>query len=92
VAILQHSADSVVYERPVLGAHEHLVVDMHSHGAHRAGFSAQDNQDDHGALQVSYCVGSLDREAPTKATCARVLGVTLPGTSIRVGARHAASV
>lgn len=89
VEVLEHTDSSVRYQRPTLLPHEHLVVDMHSHGVFPAGFSPKDHQDDHGALQVSYCVGSLDREQPTKASCVRVLGVTLPGTAIKLGGAHA---
>jgi PRTRC genetic system protein A len=49
------TAASVAYERP-----RNLVVDIHSHGAIKAFFSATDNQDDQG-LKISIVVGNLDK-------------------------------
>lgn len=46
-------------ERPVLGEHEHLVVDIHSHGHLPAVFSKIDDMDDAGEVKLSVVIGSL---------------------------------
>jgi len=49
-------------ERPSLDEHESLAVDLHSHGRHKAFFSAEDNRDDKLEVKVSGVYGSLDRD------------------------------
>lgn len=46
--------------RPPLEAHEHLAVDIHSHGTLSAGFSATDDEDDAGEIKLSVVLGNLD--------------------------------
>lgn len=46
-------------DRPVLGEHEHLVVDIHSHANMNAFFSGEDNRDDAGEVKLSIVVGRL---------------------------------
>jgi len=60
--------------RPQLAAHEHLAVDLHSHGALAAGFSATDNADDAGEVKFCVVLGNLeahpDAETQTMRLCA----------------------
>jgi len=67
----------VTVERPPLDDGEHLVVDLHSHGADGAGFSATDNADDRGEVKIAGVVGNLDRE-PTFAFRICALGLFIP--------------
>lgn len=46
--------------RPQLEAHEHLAVDIHSHGALGAFFSATDDADDAGEVKLSVVLGNLN--------------------------------
>lgn len=46
--------------RPQLEAHEHLAVDVHSHGALGAFFSTTDDGDDAGEVKLSVVLGNLD--------------------------------
>ena len=47
------------YEEVRLNDGEHLVVDIHSHGAERPFFSGQDDADDYGGLKVAAVIGGL---------------------------------
>ena len=49
----------LVYKPPVLGAGWQLVVDIHSHGAGNAFFSATDNADDAHSTKIAIVVGRL---------------------------------
>lgn len=62
--------------RPQLEEHEHLAIDLHSHGALRAGFSAADDEDDHGEVKLAVVVGTLDT-TPTWCTRLCLLGLFL---------------
>lgn len=57
------SAEHVNVFLPVLAENEQLVVDIHSHGAAQAYFSATDNKDDCGECKIAYVVGNLDKDA-----------------------------
>ena len=57
------SMDHVITLLPVLAENEHLVVDIHSHGASPAFFSTTDNKDDRGECKIAYVVGTLDKAA-----------------------------
>lgn len=67
------SPGSVTFHRPRLAEHEHLAVDLHSHGAGAAFFSEADDEDDAGEVKISVVVGTLDSE-PTFATRLCLLG------------------
>lgn len=74
-----HAGPSHVhYERPQLGEKEHLVVDLHSHGAHPAYFSSQDDQDDKGDVKIAGVVGSCDKTNPTMEFRLCALGMYIP--------------
>jgi PRTRC genetic system protein A len=61
-AIIAKSAgpSGIELHRPALAAHEHLAVDVHSHGALGAYFSATDDADDAGEVKLSAVLGNLD--------------------------------
>ncbi|HQR21912.1 MAG TPA: PRTRC system protein A [Burkholderiaceae bacterium] len=73
----------VRYHMERLAAHESLVVDIHSHGALGAGFSAQDDDDDAGATKIAVVVGRVEDEQPQIAVRLCLHGVFLPLTSGR---------
>lgn len=64
--------------RPTLEEGEHLVVDLHSHGAFAAGFSQTDNKDDRGEIKISVVVGDCDSPVQTFASRLCVMGIYLP--------------
>jgi PRTRC genetic system protein A len=68
----------VRYERPRLSAGEYLVADLHSHGALPAGFSKQDDVDDHGEIKIAVVIGRCDTESPQVAARLCLLGLYLP--------------
>lgn len=67
------SPGGVSFQRPRLTEHEHLAIDLHSHGALDAFFSETDDEDDAGEVKISVVVGTLERE-PTFATRLCLLG------------------
>jgi PRTRC genetic system protein A len=52
----------VRYKRPMLAEHHWLILDMHSHGALPAFFSAQDDEDDQGEVKLALVAGTVDKE------------------------------
>lgn len=54
----------VHYERPLLRSHQHLVLDVHSHGTFAPGWSTTDDTDDLATADVKLCgvVGHVDRK------------------------------
>lgn len=79
VAITAAAAGRVTYDRPQLEAHESLAIDLHSHGAAPAFFSAQDDEDDAGEVKIAGVVGSLGTD-PVASWAFRLcaLGVYMP--------------
>ncbi len=71
---LEASAGGISFHRPTLGLNEHFAVDLHSHGALQAFFSATDDEDDRGEVKIACVAGTLD-EAPTWATRLCLLGI-----------------
>lgn len=59
------SNDHVSYEEVRPQQHEHLVVDLHSHGCHSAFFSSEDDRDDAGAMKVCLVIGNVDQLRPS---------------------------
>lgn len=51
--------ERVDYEEATLAEDEHLVVDIHSHGAYPPDFSARDDLDDMGGLKIAAVLGNL---------------------------------
>lgn len=71
----------IQFERPALAPYQSVAVDLHSHGAGPAFFSAQDNQDDAGEVKISGVIGSLTPEGdrlPTVEFRICALGITVP--------------
>jgi PRTRC genetic system protein A len=65
--------------RPQLGAHEHLAVDIHSHGSLAACFSLKDDADDAGEVKLSVVLGNLDdATADTRVMRLCAHGVIIP--------------
>lgn len=73
------TASSIQFEQPQLAEHEHLVIDVHSHGVLGAFFSTVDDADDAGTVKISGVYGNLDR-TPTVAFRLCVLGLKIPLT------------
>lgn len=74
------TAGSIQFEQVELADDESLVVDLHSHGAHPAFFSATDDADDAGSVKICGVFGSLEQSVQTVAFRLCVLGVYLPIT------------
>lgn len=74
------SSDSlhVHFDRPALSSGWHLVMDIHSHGAHEAFFSHTDDADDIDQLCVSVVVGRVDQPMPSMVARLSMLGVYCP--------------
>lgn len=56
------SPANVTFERPRLRDHQHLAIDIHSHGALPAGFSTTDDEDDAGEVKLAIVVGNIGGE------------------------------
>lgn len=61
VGVRDASATRIHFDRPRLEEGEHLVVDLHSHGAGPPFFSATDDADDRGEVKLSVVLGHCDR-------------------------------
>jgi len=62
---LKASPDTLEVARPSLEEHEHLAVDLHSHGHGKAFFSPTDNKDDRFEVKLAIVFGNLDDETPS---------------------------
>lgn len=72
------SEGHVTFVRPCLRTGEHLVLDIHSHGAHRAYFSDQDDRDDRDQLCISAVLSLQNPDKPTLVARLSMLGVFTP--------------
>jgi PRTRC genetic system protein A len=63
-ATIDATPGRVTFERPALASHEHLAVDIHSHGRIGAFFSSTDDADDRGAVKLSIVVGAVHETEP----------------------------
>lgn len=61
---LSASSTRLEYAPPLLTSTQSLAVDLHSHGAAGAFFSATDDADDIAAVKVAVCVGRVDTDEP----------------------------
>ncbi|MFX6743295.1 Mov34/MPN/PAD-1 family protein, partial [Acinetobacter baumannii] len=66
------SPSHLEYRPPVLDDCEHIVVDIHSHGAARAFWSSTDNADDQHHTRLCAVYGSLSRDVATFTSAARI--------------------
>lgn len=74
------SPGRVSFQRPPLAEHEHLAIDLHSHGEMPAFFSATDDADDAGEVKLAVVVGEIGLDAiPSCATRLCLLGLFLGG-------------
>ena len=62
----------ITMHRPQLARHEHLAVDLHSHGALAAGFSTTDDTDDAGEVKLCVVLGNLDRHPAEETQAMRL--------------------
>lgn len=76
----QATPEYVDFEEVRLQDGEHMVVDIHSHGKHKAFFSAVDDRDDHGSMKFSAVLGNLDKEVPSSAIRLCMAGLYLPAS------------
>lgn len=67
----------ITFHRPTLKPHEHLAVDIHSHGTLPAFFSATDDEDDEGAVKLAVVVGNLDQPELSFARRLCALGLVI---------------
>jgi PRTRC genetic system protein A len=58
------TSSRVDYLEPSLDDDEIAVLDVHSHGHHRASFSSRDNADDQGCIKISAVIGRIDQGTP----------------------------
>ena len=56
------SPGGIKFHRPALPDHQHLAVDVHSHGTMAPFFSGTDDEDDAGEVKLSYVLGHMGRE------------------------------
>lgn len=80
---LSHSPVHLYYEAPELPDGVWLVVDAHSHGEGRAGFSPTDDADDAGAVKFAMVYGRAHADGEW-AVRAELLGLRLENPSIGV--------
>jgi PRTRC genetic system protein A len=74
------SPASVTFHRPALASHEHLAIDIHSHGALGAGFSGTDDEDDAGEVKYAIVLGNINGElSRARRLCLQGLFVDLDG-------------
>lgn len=71
------TSSSISYHQVEPGPDEHLVIDLHSHGAAAAFFSETDDQDDAGSVKISGVYGNLGTGEPTCLFRMCVLGITI---------------
>ena len=70
---------SLDVERPPLLPHEHLAVDLHSHGGDiPAFFSPEDDRDDAGEVKISVVIGNVNSGTISVETRLCVLGLFIP--------------
>lgn len=82
VGTYEASPGGIRYARPRLEAHQHLAIDLHSHGAASAFFSATDNEDDAGEVKIAGVIGSLAEADKTPSAVFRLCAL---GVHVNVG-------
>lgn len=75
----------VSFEEIRLEDDEHLVVDIHSHGAFGAFFSGTDDRDDFGSMKFSVVLGNLDKPTPSSAIRLCMAGRYFPASINELG-------
>ncbi len=72
------SESHVRYKQVALAEDESIAMDLHSHGAFPAMFSATDDIDDAGSVKIAGVFGNLDLAMPSVAFRLCVLGLYIP--------------
>jgi PRTRC genetic system protein A len=75
LVIESSSPRHVTFQRPRLKSSEHLVLDIHSHGAFAAFFSAQDDADDKDQLCISAVLSLQNPDKPIFVARLSMMGV-----------------
>lgn len=75
--VLSNSPDHLQYQTPHLEQGQWLVVDLHSHGSSEAFFSSTDDEDDKGAVKLSFVLGKCDGDFVWAGRW-NLLGVQIP--------------
>jgi PRTRC genetic system protein A len=65
------------YARPEVGQHEHVVMDLHSHGPIRAYFSKTDVADTGAEVVIAAVVGNVEKSVDVKV-CLFACGLQIP--------------
>ncbi|WP_217281955.1 PRTRC system protein A [Burkholderia gladioli] len=77
VEVIRSSPVEITINRPTLTDDESLAIDLHSHGAGLAGFSAQDDLDDAGEVKIAGVIGGIGTDTPSVAFRLCALGKTI---------------
>lgn len=72
---IEASAHGITFHRPALQEHQHLAIDLHSHGVQPAFFSSTDDEDDRGEVKASLVAGNLDQPEPSWVSRLCLLGL-----------------
>ncbi len=75
--VIRATGAHISYRYPDLDRFESLVIDIHSHGLHKAFFSSTDQTDDHGSTKISMVIGNLNQDEVSIASKIMVRGVEL---------------
>jgi PRTRC genetic system protein A len=67
VEVIRSSPTEITINRPTLAHDESLAIDLHSHGAGPAHFSAQDDLDDAGEVKIAGVIGGIGTDTPSVA-------------------------
>ncbi len=74
------SSNRIDFQEPTLGEDEVAVVDIHSHGPHRAYFSSIDDSDDAGGIKIAAVIGRVNSSQPEFAMRLVAIDEILPLT------------
>ena len=85
----QSTTDCVESRRPLLPDHQHLCIDIHSHGQYPAFFSETDDADDRGEFKLAIVLGNVMDEQPSIAARLCAGGMYSPLTTDVLGGWHA---
>lgn len=77
VEVISSSPTEITINRPTLADDESLAIDLHSHGAGPAHFSAQDDLDDAGEVKIAGVIGGIGTDTPSVAFRLCALGKTI---------------
>lgn len=81
LVVIEASPGGIRFHRPALQDHQHLAIDLHSHGTMPPFFSATDDADDRGEVKASLVVGNLDQSEPAWDSRLCLLGLFLSSSN-----------